>query len=70
MGTFAMFVRAISGSMSSGLGSSYSLPSGYAPTTSRSSDASTRQKKKITADYKKNGLPKPQTPTFKGTQLA
>ena len=28
------------------------------------------EKKKLTADYKKNGLPKPPTPTFKGTQLA
>ena len=28
------------------------------------------EKKKLTAQFKKNGLPKPPTPTFKGTQLA
>jgi len=28
------------------------------------------EKKKLVAEYKKSGLPKPPTPTFKGTQLA
>jgi hypothetical protein len=28
------------------------------------------EKKKLVAEYKKNGLPKPPTPTFQGTQLA
>jgi len=28
------------------------------------------EKKKLTADYKKNGLPELSTTTFKGTQLA
>jgi hemerythrin superfamily protein len=28
------------------------------------------EKKKLTAEYKANGLPKPPTPTFKGTKLA